>query len=103
MATCSGKPTNSRSQHHRTLTTLLLVAAMAGLAAAAKRLGPPRGGIDWEKRFERMPDNAPPKWMFNNIKAIRQNTDRILELLERSKVTTSEAAPAQHGSPCPWT
>jgi len=20
--------------------------------------------LDWEKRFERMPENAPPKWMF---------------------------------------
>ena len=29
-----------------------------------------------------MPDTAPPKWMFTNITAIRQNTDRILEMLE---------------------
>ena len=29
-----------------------------------------------------MPDNAPPKWMFNNISAIRTNTERIIELLE---------------------
>ncbi len=29
-----------------------------------------------------MPDNAPPKWVFRNITAIRENTDRILELLE---------------------
>jgi hypothetical protein len=26
------------------------------------------------------PDNAPPKWVFRNITAIRENTDRILEL-----------------------
>ena len=26
------------------------------------------------------PDNAPPKWVFRNINAIRENTDRILEL-----------------------
>ena len=26
-----------------------------------------------------MPDNAPPKWMFRNITAIRENTDRILD------------------------
>jgi hypothetical protein len=25
---------------------------------------------------------APPKWMFRNITAIRENTDRILEKLE---------------------
>ena len=29
-----------------------------------------------------MPDNAPPKWMFRNITTIRENTDRILEILE---------------------
>ena len=29
-----------------------------------------------------MPDNAPPKWMFNNISEIRNNTERIIELLE---------------------
>ena len=29
-----------------------------------------------------MPDNAPRKWMFCNITAIRENTGRILELLE---------------------
>ena len=36
-----------------------------------------------------MPDNAPPKWMFNNIGAIRNNTERIIELLE------SETAPSR--------
>jgi hypothetical protein len=40
--------------------------------------------VDWEKAFEAMPDNAPPKWMFRNITAIRENTERIIELLERS-------------------
>jgi hypothetical protein len=30
-----------------------------------------------------MPENAPPKWIFRNISAIRENTDRILQLLER--------------------
>jgi hypothetical protein len=29
-----------------------------------------------------MPDDAPPKWIFRNISAIRENTDRILQLLE---------------------
>ena len=38
--------------------------------------------IDWEKRFEAMPETCPPKWMFGNISAIRHSTDRILELLE---------------------
>ena len=44
-----------------------------------------RGGVDWETRVDRMPDTSPPKWMFNNIRTIRENTDRILERLEDSK------------------
>ena len=44
-----------------------------------------RSGASWEEIFERMPDNAPPKWMFNNIRAIRENTDRILEDLEEKE------------------
>ena len=62
--------------------TLVVVAVLVGLAALAKRFGPKMQDIDWEKRFERMPNNAPPKWMFRNITAIRDNTDRILEILE---------------------
>jgi len=44
-----------------------------------------RGGVDWETRIDRMPDTSPPKWMFNTIRTIRENTDRILERLEDSK------------------
>ena len=51
------------------------------------------GNIDWEKRFEAMPDNAPPKWMFRNITAIRENTDRILELLESGRAEPARQAP----------
>jgi hypothetical protein len=40
------------------------------------------GTIDWEQKFESMPDNAPPKWMFRNISAIHENTKRILAKLE---------------------
>ena len=42
-----------------------------------------------------MPDSAPPKWIFNNVTAIRANTDRILELMERHAAAESERpAPA---------
>jgi hypothetical protein len=38
-----------------------------------------------------MPDTAPPKWMFLNITAIRENTERILERLgEREYVPVRE-------------
>ncbi len=61
---------------------LIVVAVVAGVGFVVKRFAPKFGEIDWEKRFEAMPDNAPPKWMFRNISSIRENTDRILELLE---------------------
>jgi hypothetical protein len=47
--------------------------------------------IDWEQRIAAMPDTAPPKWMFTNIKAIRENSDRILELLKEREQRQGEA------------
>ncbi len=60
----------------------MAVALLVGLGVLAQRLGQKMSAIDWEERFDRMPDNAPPKWMFRNITTIRENTDRILELLD---------------------
>ncbi len=69
---------------------LLVVAlVVAVVAVVAKRFGPKMQGVDWEKRLERMPENAPPKWMFRNITAIRENTDQILELLDRDRVPST--------------
>ena len=65
---------------------LLVTAALfIGLGLVAKRLGTRMQNVDWEKKFEEMPDNAPPKWMFRNITAIRENTDRILEVLDADR------------------
>jgi hypothetical protein len=61
---------------------LLLIAVVVGVGVLVKRFAPHLGQIDWEQKFRAMPDNAPPKWMFNNIGAIRSNTERIIELLE---------------------
>jgi len=44
-----------------------------------------------------MPDNAPPKWMFANIGAIRDNTERIIELLE-SETEPDQDTPVIEGS-----
>jgi len=60
-------------------------ALLIGLGLVAKRLGTRMQNVDWEKKFEEMPDNAPPKWMFRNITAIRENTDRILEVLDADR------------------
>jgi hypothetical protein len=61
---------------------LTIAALLVGLGVLAKRLSERMQNVDWEKKFEGMPDNAPPKWMFRNITAIRENTDRILEVLD---------------------
>ncbi len=58
------------------------VVVLAVLAGLAKRVGSRMQNVDWEKRLEAMPENAPPKWMFRNISEIHENTDRILDLLE---------------------
>lgn len=68
---------------------LLFAAVLAGLGVLASRLYPKLQNIDWEKRLEAMPDNAPPKWMFRNVAKIRENTDKILNLLEKSDVKPS--------------
>lgn len=46
-------------------------------------------GIDFEKMVERMPEGAPPRWMFRNLSPIRENTERILQLLETERAPTS--------------
>ena len=61
---------------------LLIGGAALGVALVAWRVASKFGSFNWDEMLERMPDTAPPKWMFTNITAIRENTDRILERLE---------------------
>ena len=68
-------------------------AVLAVLGVLARRFGPKMLAIDWEKRLAAMPGNAPPKWMFRNITAIRENTDRILQLLESGQPEPARPAP----------
>jgi hypothetical protein len=65
---------------------LLFGAGALGAVVCARRSGGSCGSLDFEKMIERMPESAPPKWMFRNISAIRASTDRILELLEADRV-----------------
>jgi hypothetical protein len=62
---------------------------LVAIGFLVKRLGPKLENVDWEQRFESMPDNAPPRWMFRNITEIHDNTDRILELLHAQHNLTS--------------
>ena len=73
---------------------IVFTAVVAGLGVLAWRFGKKMQNFDWEKRFEALPDNAPPKWMFRNISAIRDNTDRILELLEPGRAEPAQQAPS---------
>ena len=79
---------------------MLVVGAVAlGAVAGARRFARHCGGFDFERMIERMPEDAPPKWMFRNISAIRENTERsrrnterVLELLERERGAQADRA-----------
>jgi ribosome-associated toxin RatA of RatAB toxin-antitoxin module len=81
-------------QDQRVKKTLLIAALLVGLAAIAKRFAPRVQRMDWQARIDAMPENAPPKWMFRNITAIRENTDRILELVDHGRPGSAEPTPA---------
>ena len=69
-----------------TMKKLLIAGgATAGAVLLARRCARSCGGVDFERLIERMPDDAPPKWMFRNISTIRKNTERILEMLEAER------------------
>jgi hypothetical protein len=61
---------------------LIVGVVIAGVAAVLRRVGP-RMCPAANRAIEKMPDDAPPKWMFNNIKAIREQTEAIGEQNER--------------------
>jgi hypothetical protein len=71
----------------------LLIAggAITGVALVAKRLSS-SGGVDFGQMVERMPEDAPPKWIFRNVNAIRENTERILQLLESERTSAEGEA-----------
>ncbi len=61
-----------------------LVVIAGGVAVLARKFGPKmESSIKWDQIIERMPDDAPPKWMFNNISALRDEHVRILQKNER--------------------
>lgn len=64
---------------------LLIGAVVVGGALLAARGACRSGGLDFEKMVERMPEGARPKWLFRNITTIRENSERILELLEAER------------------
>ena len=69
---------------------VLVGVAVVGAGVCARRAVRGCGGFDFEKMIERMPETAPPKWMFRSISAIRANTERILELLETEAAAAAD-------------
>jgi len=70
--------------------SILFGAAALGAVLLVRRAARGCGGFDFERMIERMPENAPPKWMFRNITAIHRNTERILELLETERAPAAD-------------
>ena len=54
---------------------------IAGAVLLAKHFSPELRKA-CERMFEKMPDEFPPKWMHLNITAIREQNERIIQLLE---------------------
>ena len=44
--------------------------------------------------MEAMPEDFPPVVLFNNVAAIRETTERILEVLEENRTGTEDSAPS---------
>jgi hypothetical protein len=66
---------------------VIIVGALVLIGVVVRRFAKV-GSVDWEKIVEKMPDDAPPKWMFRNIQAIRENTERIRTDLEEAPAAT---------------
>ena len=77
---------------------IIVAATFIGIGVVVKRFAPKLEKVDWEARFARMPDNAPPKWMFRNISEIHDNTERIIELLE-TRASEQASEPLEEGPP----
>lgn len=60
---------------------LLKIAGVLGGGMLIMRLVGPKLGERMDRMFAEAPEDFPPKWMYLNITAIRENTERILEAL----------------------
>ena len=73
----------------------VIAAIVTGVALLVRALGSGVGKRDIGERIAAMPDTSPPKWIYNNVTAIRANTERILALLEEQQ----PASPGDQLSP----
>ena len=71
---------------------LLVGGVLAGGALVAKRMASKGGGPNFERMIERMPEDAPPRWIYRNVTEVRENTERILQLLEQQQASGGSAS-----------
>jgi hypothetical protein len=67
---------------------VVLVACAAGACKRKEQKGP--RPTKWEKmreKMEQMPEDFPPRVMFDNLQATRDNTDEILSLLRERELS----------------
>jgi hypothetical protein len=57
--------------------------------ALGRRFGPKEKTL-WQRVFARMPDEFPPKAMLLNTEAIREQNERIIQLLEEQRQAQDE-------------
>ena len=78
----------------KSLVLIAAGAAVAGGAVAARKFAAAcsyddRRAAMWDRmrqHMEEMPEDFPPRIMFDNVQRARENTDQILEILERPAV-----------------
>lgn len=61
--------------------------AMAAIAAKKNRSAEPKPNM-WDKMregMEQMPEDFPPRVMFENVETTRANSEQILDLLQKQK------------------
>ncbi len=83
----------------------LMIGAAVGLAVAVAAAAYKKGNHEpgptiWEKMregMEQMPEDFPPRVMYDNIEATKANTERILELLEAGRSPGADTEPTTTG------
>lgn len=70
---------------------LALIMGVVGAVVIAMKKSEAPGSTMWDKmraNMEAMPEDFPPRVMFDNVAATRENTEEILRILEKSDSET---------------
>lgn len=73
------------------LAKILKLAAILGGGMVILRLVGPKLSGRMDRMMEEASDDFPPKWMYLNITAIRENTELILEALDKDQAESESA------------